>query len=180
MLLQGGPSPLTSPRGSSSGPSARPAAAAASRSTAVRGSAAGKPPAGAGRASMPAAAGGGGAAAAGGGGDAVVDESALSGGLLNEHEAKSRLGELLGEELVAALADAQWKVRRLLTFTSAAEAVETAAPVVRLARSHAASRTCAVVPLLHFGSWQSRLMKAGWGRKWLQRWLMRSGRQAGC
>ncbi|WIA40847.1 hypothetical protein OEZ86_004518 [Tetradesmus obliquus] len=124
----GGPSPLTSPRGSSSGPSARPAAAAASRSTAVRGSAAGKPPAGAGRASRPAAAGGGGAAAAGGGGDAVVDESALSGGLLNEHEAKSRLGELLGEELVAALADAQWKVRleAMETVVAKAQAPEAA------------------------------------------------------
>jgi hypothetical protein len=39
----------------------------------------------------------------------------LAGGLLNAHEAKSRLGELLGEELVAALADAQWKVRQQMT-----------------------------------------------------------------
>jgi hypothetical protein len=110
LLLQGGPSPQTSPCGSNSGPTARPAAG---RSTAVRSSAAGKPPAGAGKASKPAAAGsagGGGGGAAAAGDDGAVDESALSGGLLNAHEAKSRLSELLGEEMITALADAQWKV----------------------------------------------------------------------
>jgi hypothetical protein len=108
-LSQGGPSPQTSPRGSNSGPAARPAAG---RSTAVHSSAAGKPPAGAGRASKPAAAAsaGGGGSATAAGDDGAVDESALSGGLLNAHEAKSRLSELLGEEMVTALGDAQWKV----------------------------------------------------------------------
>ncbi|KAF6262791.1 armadillo-type protein [Scenedesmus sp. NREL 46B-D3] len=106
----GGPSPLTSPRGSTTGHSARPAATAGSRSTAVRGSGTGKPPAGAGRASKPAAAASAGAGG-GAGDDGVVDESALSGGLLNAHEAKTRLSELLGEEMVAALADPLWKIR---------------------------------------------------------------------
>jgi hypothetical protein len=56
-----------------------------------------------------AAADGGGGAAGGAAGE--EDESALSGGMLNATEAKMRLTELVGEELAAQLADAQWKVR---------------------------------------------------------------------
>lgn len=49
----------------------------------------------------------------------MEDEAALSGGLMNEIEAKMKLADLLGEETVAALADAQWKVSRLLAWPDA-------------------------------------------------------------
>lgn len=38
---------------------------------------------------------------------------------MNEIEAKMKLADLLGEETVAALADAQWKVSRLLAWPDA-------------------------------------------------------------
>lgn len=105
ICMQGGPSPVTSPRTSNSGPAARPAAA---RSSSVRSSSS-RPPTGA--KSQAAAASGGAAAGSSGAADsAVEDEAALSGGLMNIHEAKAKLAELFGEELTAALGDAQWKV----------------------------------------------------------------------
>lgn len=104
--VQGGSSPVTSPRPSSSGPAGRQAAT--SRSTSVRSSSS-RPPTGA-KARPAAAAAGGAAASASAGSGAVEDEAALSGGLLSAHDAKDRLTELFGEALTAALGDTVWKV----------------------------------------------------------------------
>lgn len=106
-------SPATSPRSSATGNGGRPAApgrAPPSRSASAASrpatAAAAKP-----RAAPAAAAAAASAAAPAAGGGAAEDEGALSSGVWGAGEAKDRLAELLGEQLVGELGDPQWKVR---------------------------------------------------------------------
>lgn len=99
---------MTSPRGNATGSSNQTAArASTARATATRSSASARA-----SATRPKAAAAAGDGPAGMAADtAAEDEAALSGGLLHAADVKARMAELIGEDVCAALADPQWKVR---------------------------------------------------------------------